>query len=499
MGRGTIQTERSVSLQPGTPEYAAEVERQRLKQAQSEEAFLAQTRGAAQQRSAPLQQGTPEYAAEVDRQQLKQADIDRAFSAYQQRSTPLQQGTPEYAEAIARQQLKQAKSEHDLSAQMRRAARATQTLPSGIRATPLQQGTPEYAAQIEQQRLKQGEMDRAFSAQINAAQQQAGGGGNRPGYQMLGGEEDDEDGILSGLPGLDDIIPSLIDYGIGKATETSAKDVGQDYGKAYAESYEEIMEAHRDEAEAMMQKDIDLQRQFTPQEQRLAWETAQGTTGIKDYKPGFIPGVVDYAGLGGEVDAVTRGLAAGTDQDIMRQQGPYMAESTMDQLFITDQPWLQTRDTGAQKVQDLLGSINMGGLSGGERAEIERMNARRNLQRGQAGGGGNLTAIENAMQFGSALDRKRAALGQALQTATNFMAGSRSGYDPVQAVLGRGSGTNQISAGFQGVQPVKDYSGQMSGLPSNIMAGVNTGGNIFDTMARGAKSRTDWLNPGGKG
>jgi hypothetical protein len=443
MGRGTTQTERSVSLQPGTPEYAAAVERQRLKQAQSEEAFLAQTRGAAQQRSAPLQQGTPEYAAAIESQQLKQADIDRAFSAYQQRSAPLQQGTPE------------------------------------------------YAAQIEQQRLKQGEMDRAFSAQINAAQQQAGGGGSdRPGYQMMGGES--AGGILGTGIGAEDIIPGLIQYGIGKATETSAKDVGKDYGRAYAESYPRIMGAHRDELEAMMQKDLDMQRQFTPQQQRLAWETAQGTTGITGYKPGFIPGVVDYAGLAGEVDAVTRGLAAGTDQDIMRLEGPYMAENVMNQLTITDQPWLDTRDTGAQKVQELLGSINMGGLSGGERAEIERMNARRNLQRGQAGGGGNLTAIENAMQFGSALDRKRTALGQALQTATNFMAGSRSGYDPVQAVLGRGSGTNQISAGFQGVQPVQTYANQMPTLPTNIMAGANTGG-FLGTMKQGQDVLSQWL------
>jgi len=295
--------------------------------------------------------------------------------------------------------------------------------------------------------------------------------------------------------GWPDLINLGVDYWAGQEGQKSGKDVGRDYGKAYAESYPRIMETHRDEVEAMMQKDLDMQRQFTPQEQRLAWETAQGTEGIKDYKEGFIPGAVDYAGLSGEVDHVLRRLAAGTDKSIMDLQGPYMAENVMDQLAITDQPWVQTRDAGAQKVRELLGSINMGGLSGGERAEIERMNARRNMQRGSAGGGGNLTAIENAMQFGSALDRKRAALGNALQTATNFMAGSRSGYDPVQAVLGRGSGTNQISAGFQGVQPVQNYSNQMPGMPSNLMQGVTSGGNFFDTLARGGKSRTDWLNP----
>ena len=285
----------------------------------------------------------------------------------------------------------------------------------------------------------------------------------------------------------------LVNYGIGKLTAQSPKDVGRDYGKMYAASYPRIMGAHRDEAEAMMQKDLDLQRQFDPQQQRLAWETAQGSEGIKDFKPGFIPGVVDYAGLGGEVDHVTRRMAAGTDKSIMDLQGPYMAQNVMNQLAITDQPWLQSRAAGAQKLQDLLGSINMGGLSGAERAEVERMNARRNLQRGQAGGGGNLTAIENAMQFGSALDRKRAALGNALQTATNFMAGSRSGFDPVQATLGRGSGTNQIAAGFQGVQPVQNYANQMPTLPELANAGQS--GNFLSRMTQGQNMINQWLSP----
>jgi len=306
-----------------------------------------------------------------------------------------------------------------------------------------------------------------------------------------------DDGFLGSGLGWNDAAKFVIDYYAGKDSEKSGADVGVDYGEAYASSYPQIMKVHRDEAEAMMQKELNLQRQFDPQLQRLRWETAQGSENIKDYKEGFVPGVVDYVGLEGEADYWKRSLAAAADKSIMDLQGPYMAENVMDQLAVTDKPWMDTRDTGAAKLQELLGSINMGGLSGGERAEIERMNARRNMQRGSAGGGGNLTAIENAMQFGSAMDRKRAALGNALQTATNFMAGSRSGYDPVQAVLGRGSGTNQIAAGFQGVQPVQDYSKQMPGLPTNMMAGVNSGGNIFDTVARGGKSRTSWLDPGG--
>ena len=282
-------------------------------------------------------------------------------------------------------------------------------------------------------------------------------------------------------------------YALGKAGETKPGDVGQDYGQMYAASYPDIMEAIRGQLKPTAQKELDIQREFDPQQRRLAYEGLIGSEAAKKLPEGFVPGIREHAQLGADVDHITRRGAAGTDLDIMRLQGPYMAQATMDQLALTDKPWLESRAVGAQKLQDLLGSINMGGLSGAERAEVERMNARRNLQRGQAGGGGNLTAIENAMQFGSALDRKRAALGNALQTATNFMAGSRSGFDPVQATLGRGSGTNQIAAGFQGVQPVQNYANQMPTLPA--MANAGQSGNFLSRMTQGQNMINQWLSP----
>ena len=283
-------------------------------------------------------------------------------------------------------------------------------------------------------------------------------------------------------------------YYLGKSGETKPGDVGQDYGQMYAASYPEIMGAMRDQLRPTAEAELAVQREFDPQQRRLAYEGLVGSEAAKKLPAGYVPGVREYAQLGADVDNITRRGGAGTDLDIMRMQGPYMAQATMDQLAQTDQPWLRAREAGSQKLGELLGSINMGGLSGGERAEIERMNARRNMQRGQAGGGGNLTAIENAMQFGSALDRKRAALGNALQTATNFMAGSRSGFDPVQATLGRSSGTNQIASGFQGVQPVQNYANQMPDLPA--MTGAGQSGNFLSRMTQGQNMINQWLNPG---
>ena len=283
-------------------------------------------------------------------------------------------------------------------------------------------------------------------------------------------------------------------YYLGKSGETKPGDVGQDYGQMYAASYPEIMGAMRDQLRPTAEAELAVQREFAPHQRRLAYEGLVGSEAAKKLPAGYVPGVREYAQLGADVDNITRRGGAGTDLDIMRMQGPYMAQATMDQLAQTDQPWLRAREAGSQKLGELLGSINMGGLSGGERAEIERMNARRNMQRGQAGGGGNLTAIENAMQFGSALDRKRAALGNALQTATNFMAGSRSGFDPVQATLGRSSGTNQIASGFQGVQPVQNYANQMPDLPA--MTGAGQSGNFLSRMTQGQNMINQWLNPG---
>ena len=63
---------------------------------------------------------------------------------------------------------------------------------------------------------------------------------------------------------LTDALRLGVDYWAGKDSERSGTDVGAEYGDAYKTSYPKIMGAHRDEAEAMMQKDLNLQRQFTP-------------------------------------------------------------------------------------------------------------------------------------------------------------------------------------------------------------------------------------------
>lgn len=386
------------------------------------------------------------------------------------RSQPLVPGTPEYEAAIARQQEQKALNDARLNS---------------------------FIEQQQQQPMQQAPTSLGAEVAPNAAGSTAGRNTARS-VQLMGGEDDGLFGTgISGGDLLGSAIGAGINYAVGKAGEKDAGDVGKAQGEAYAESYPKIMAAIRDELRPTAAAELAVQQEFAPQQQRLAYEQLVGSEEAKRLPAGYVPGIREYAQLGADVENISRRGAAGTDLDIMRLQGPYMAESTMDQLAITDQPFLQSRDLGRQKIAELLGSINMGGLSGGERAEIERMNARRNMQRGQAGGGGNLTAIENAMQFGSRLDQKRSQLGQALQTATNFMAGSRSGFDPIQATLGRSSGTNQIAGNFQGVQPVQNYMAAGQTAPSNLIQGsLDQDNSFFGRISRGAKTLENFWQGG---
>ena len=221
---------------------------------------------------------------------------------------------------------------------------------------------------------------------------------------------------------------------LGELGQQDPKDQGKAVGEAQGEAYEELMEAYRNQQLPQALKDLEVQSLLAPLQQRLNYEQLLGSEEAKLLPEGFTPGVKQYQTLDSDLEKMKRQSGAAINLDILREQGPYIAQAIMNQMQLTDKPFLDARERGGQAAVDLLNSINLQGLSGGERAEIERSNALRNLQRqGTTDSGGNLAAIENAMNFGSRLDKKKAQLGSALQAVTNFAAGTRSGVDPLQA------------------------------------------------------------------
>lgn len=99
---------------------------------------------------------------------------------------------------------------------------------------------------------------------------------------------------------------------------------------------------------------------------------------------------------------------------------------------------------------DLLGSININGLSGAERSEVERSLGQSNYATGNLGLDNATNIVNNAMSFGNALSRKRTELANAIGTANATAAGQNAQVNPLSVALGAGNlsgnfGTNMFN------------------------------------------------------
>lgn len=152
-------------------------------------------------------------------------------------------------------------------------------------------------------------------------------------------------------------------------------------------------------------------------------------------------------------DILQQNALAQAQSDLAVSQGPgkELAQQQLELARITDPEFYAAREKAGTQVGNLLDSINLSGLSGSERAEMERALAREQSSRGLAQAPSNIATLEAANQFGSALQQKRSALGDALNVASQFMTGARSGVDSFQVATGRQSMPNPGNAQFQGV------------------------------------------------
>ena len=96
------------------------------------------------------------------------------------------------------------------------------------------------------------------------------------------------------------------------------------------------------------------------------------------------------------------------------------------------------QNTSSQKAVDLLNSIKLGGLSGGEQAAVERSLARDSMGTGNLGLNNATNSISNAMNFGGAFNSKLGTLSNALNTANQTATSAQNtGFNPVNIALGQ--------------------------------------------------------------
>ena len=147
--------------------------------------------------------------------------------------------------------------------------------------------------------------------------------------------------------------------------------------------------------------------------------------------------------------------------------------------------YYQTQANAGAQANNLLNSIDLSGLSGSERAEVQRSNAQQDAQRGILNSPSQTATVQNAMQFGTALQAKRNALSSAISTATSFLPSAKSGIDTTG--LATGTATNTANPGtsqFAGAGPsgAAQAQTQNNNLASGLL-GATSSANTTNTQA----------------
>ncbi len=137
--------------------------------------------------------------------------------------------------------------------------------------------------------------------------------------------------------------------------------------------------------------------------------------------------------------------------------------------------------TNNAQAQNLVNSINLNGLSGGEEAAVERSLNQSNYATGNLGIDNATNAVSNAMNFGNALQAKRAALGNALGTATGVAAAQNSQFNPINIALGQPNTSTASNFGTGTFSPTS-------------AATQNTGTNTAFGFGSGALSNMSSMN-----
>lgn len=129
---------------------------------------------------------------------------------------------------------------------------------------------------------------------------------------------------------------------------------------------------------------------------------------------------------------------------------------------------------------NLLGSINLGGLTGSEEAQVQRSNAQQDAARGIANTPSQTATESNAMNFGTALQAKQANLAQAINTASTFLPNAQTGVNTFATATGQ-NGTTQSNPGANQFLGVNANNQAIAAASSNSAAGNTAQSNINST------------------
>ena len=167
------------------------------------------------------------------------------------------------------------------------------------------------------------------------------------------------------------------------------------------------------------------------------------------------------ATAGAGADRISREATARTDADILKGAGGDTVRNLSDLDRSVNPEYYKTREAGAAKLGELLGSINLSDAN----PEAERLVSQENARSGNLTTPSSTRTVANALSFGNEQQKRRDALGQAINTASGFLAPASGTFNTANIALGKGP-TNTGLTNFAGV---KDTQNQAVGAASGIM------------------------------
>lgn len=189
------------------------------------------------------------------------------------------------------------------------------------------------------------------------------------------------------------------------------------------------------------------------------------------------------AQTGAQVENINRTGAAQTDVNILKGPGGELVKQAQ-ALDKTQNPeYYATRATAADKLGQLLGSINLNNAN----PEAERLVSQESARTGNLSTPSATSTVSNALSFGNEQQKRRDALGQAISTASGFLQPAQSQFNPIVTALGRNS-TNAGASQFAGVQNPSNQAYQSGGNLLNSATQLKTQENEIDA------NRRDWVD-----
>ena len=237
------------------------------------------------------------------------------------------------------------------------------------------------------------------------------------------------------------------------------------------ESMAEVMKAYRENIIPMIQQQVTAARQYEPEMQKLREEISPKEQALnKRLYEEFGP---EFARIGSQIARQNAQAQAETDLGIVSGTGRELVREAMRTQKEADPEAYRARELALSNLEQLQGSLTdpNAGLSGAERAEIDRSLARQDFARGTGATPTATSTVSNALAFGQAGEARKAQRQSAIANAAQLAAGAvqplSSRIDTFQLTTGRPS-VNQGEARTGGAREV--------GQESNAM-GMNLFGN----------------------